>query len=529
MKDYRLRRKASGGLPLRETSFNPVRVLPSKSVCASDLVTWIERTLIVPTGMLEGKPFVVADFQIEWLRGAMEPGIQEAGMSIARKNGKSGFVAALLLCGLVGIWNKSQWRAVVASLTGKLAKELMDAVELTALASGLSRQLKIVKSPPPGIIYGANKSRIDFLAADKATGHAIGADLAIVDEAGLLQENKRGLWNALFSSISGRNGKFWCISIQGDGPLFAEMRDRQHSDRVYFREWVGNVDCTLNDKQAWNDANPGLKAGIKSMDYMYGACERAEQLQANEMHFRAYDLNQPVNPEREVIVSLNDYKKCVSAIPAKPKGECIVGIDLGGSASMTAAAIYYPDTGRIDVRGAFGDEPPISQRARADRMGSQYDVMIRQGELFLYPGKVTPVVPFLIDLFNQVTEHSIIIALGADRYRKAEAEKAFQEAGLPYVPVHWRGQGAGKVADGSSDVRNFQKAVLDQKLKPGNSAMLASAIANSVIRYDSSGNPALDKATKESRIDALSASVIAVGIGTMIEPAPLFSHKIHVV
>lgn len=513
MREYRKRRKANQGHPLLAAKPPDPSRYESETITAEVIINWIETKLIVPTGRLAGQPFKVDAFQREWLEGALEQGIQEAGMSIARKNGKSGFIAAIILCGLCGPLNKNHWRCIVTSLTGKLAQELQDAIMLTAEASNVVHMINLKKSPPPGIIFGNNNSRADFLAADKATGHAVGCDLALIDEAGLLEENQRALWNALFTSISGRDGMFWCISIQGHSPMFQEMKERADSPRVYFREWVGDLECELDDREAWNAANPGLASGIKSITYMEGACERAQQLQANEMHFRAYDLNQPVDPERETIVSPALYRVVAQKPQPERKGNCIVGIDLGGSSSMTAAAIYWPDTGRLEVRGAFGDDPPLEKRARLDRMGSQYHVMLQEGSLKLYPGKVTPVVPFLSKLFEDIGQHSIVKSIGCDRYRKAEAEMAFQSAAIPYVKVHWRGMGASKFADGSRDIRNFQKAVLSGKLKPGDGTMLKVSIANSVLRYDPSGNPALNKATDASRIDPLSAAVIAVGIG----------------
>ena len=66
--------------------------------------------------------------------------------------------------------------------------------------------LTVKRSPPPGEITGRNGARVTILASDKATGHSLGVDLAIVDEAGLLDESKRDLWTAVVTSISGRNG-----------------------------------------------------------------------------------------------------------------------------------------------------------------------------------------------------------------------------------------------------------------------------------------------------------------------------------
>ena len=507
----------------------PVRLPPKKEFRA--LVDWIEETLIVPTGPLAGQKFRVADFQREWLEAALQPGVQVSGMSIARKNGKSGLIAGVLLAGLCGPLNFHNWRGVVTSMTGNLAKELRTAIQLTAEASKLEEQIEIVKSPPPGIIFGANQAQVDFLAADRASGHALGADLALIDEAGQLQENKRELWNALHSCISGRNGRFWCISIQSDGPMFAEMEERsQVSERTYFRRWSAPDDCDLNDQAAWEAGNPGIISGIKSREYMAAKAEDALLSPKNESFFRAYDLNQNVNPERATIVRVSDWQAVMQRDAIMPSGDVTLGIDIGGTVSMTCAAAYSPETGALKTWGGFGDNPPLAQRARQDRVGEQYALMVRQGELKVYPGRVTPVVPFLQDVFEQLaTAGCRVISIGSDRYRRGEVQDALDEAAIPKCPVFWRGMGAGKIADGSRDVRCFQKAVITKKLQCGPSEMMLLAIAKSVIREDNAGNPALDKAGNNDRIDALSAAVLAVGIADLIPDAPLFGGRIHVV
>ncbi|MDE0219357.1 MAG: terminase large subunit [Spirochaetaceae bacterium] len=516
----------------REAAAAAANAAPRKTAAAAsadtaDLAAWIEAKLRVPSGPLTGEPFRVSDWQREWLAAAFAPGVRESGLSIARKNGKSGFIAAVLLGHLIGPFARTDWRGVVASLTGPLAKELRDAMEATARVSGFAGSIKVRRAPPPGSIEGKHSARVNFLAADKATGHAIGSDLAIIDEAGLLQENKRALWNALYSSISGRDGRFWCISIQGDGPMFSEMGQRDGSPTLHWRKWSAPEDCDLDDEVAWLAANPGIADGIKSRQYMADAAARVALSPGNEMHFRAYDLNQPVDPERETIVTVRDYARCIGPDAPALSGDIVVGVDLGGSVSMTAAAAFSPETGVLITRGAFGDEPPLSLRAQKDRMGSLYDRMIRQGELRLYPGRVTPVVPFLKDFFAEIGALGTVLAVGLDRHRKAEAQQAFEDAGIHPRQVYWRGQGASATADGSHDVRAFQRLVVSRRLRTRGSVMLEAAIASSVIRYDGAGNPALNKASNEARIDALSASVIAAGLGELVRPMPLL--RVHVV
>ncbi len=149
---------------------------------------------------------------------------------------------------------------------------------------------------------------------------------------------------------------------------------------------------------------------------MEDAAQRAEASPGNESHFRAYDLNQDVDPERETIISLSKWRSCIDPNAPEPAGEIYGGIDLGGSQSMCSAAAIG-ENGGITVRGAFPDTPPLSVRARHDRMGAQYDVMIREGELRLYPGEVTPVVPYLHDAIAEFARFGPVRALGLDRYR----------------------------------------------------------------------------------------------------------------
>ena len=93
-------------------------------------------------------------------------------MSVARKNGKSGVIARCYSLTCAARSNRPEWRAIVVSMTGELAKELRHAIELTGATAGLP--IRVYKSPTPGRIVGEAGARVDILAADKATGHAVG-------------------------------------------------------------------------------------------------------------------------------------------------------------------------------------------------------------------------------------------------------------------------------------------------------------------------------------------------------------------
>lgn len=485
---------------------------------AEAIIEWCPAALRVPTGRLMSEPFMLGDWQADWLRAALAPGIMEAGLSVARKNGKSGLIAAALLAHLVGPLARPAWRAAVVSLTGPLAKELRDAIEATAEASGFRGDIGVLKSPPPGRIDGKYGTRIDFLAADKATGHAIGADMAIIDEAGLLPEAKRGLWDAMISSVSGRDGRLLAISIRGDGPMFGEMAERAGTPGIHWTEYAAPQDADFEDRSAWHAANPGLADGIKSEDYMRMMAARAKAVPASSGNFAAYDLNLPQEPTRQLVLTVRQWLACtVPELPPRA-GPCMVGVDLGGSTSMTAAVAYWPESGRFEARAAFPAVPDLDARGVADGVGGVYVRMAKLGELSQTSGTITDVGEFLSALRDDLAGQKVL-ALGLDRYRREEAIGQFSSIGWN-VPLVWRGQGASATADGSADVRAFQACCLRGDVRAKRGLLVESAIEGSALAMDKAGNPSLDKARSRARIDVLQAAVIAVGLGERWRQSP---------
>ena len=474
---------------------------------------WAEARLLVPSGPLRGQPFKVPQWQRDWLTGAMGNGIREAGLSCARKNGKSGLVAMLILAYLCGPLHRPDWRALVVSLTGALAAELRTAIEKTAEISGLG--ITPYRSPLPGYILGPGGTRCDILASDKATGHAVGADLAVIDEGGLIPEAGRDLWGAVFSSISGRDGKMLVISIRGDGPMFGELAAREEEKAVYWQEYAAPEDCDLDDAAAWAAANPGLADGIKSVRYMADAAARAGASVADARLFRAHDLNQPGNPAHETLVDVGEWLACESEDLPDREGRVCLGFDAGGSSSMTAVVGIW-ESGRVETWAAFPEQPGLLERSRADGVGARYQTMFARGELWTYPGRTTPVGEFLADVAAQVGQRPHAVA--CDFYRKAEVMDGLTAAGLTGWPMDWRRMGTGP--EGSQDVRAFQRLVLARQVRARPSLLVRSALGDSLVRYDGNGNSALDKRRQKGKIDVLSAGVLAAGLWERLHNAP---------
>ena len=489
----------------------PVELIPKpRSDPGRAIAEWSAACLKIPPGHSNaGKPLVLPDYLVSFVEDIFRH--RESLLCLARKQAKSSAVAVVLLSMLRGPTRTDGFRAGVVSVSAEKSRELQQLMEGIASASGLSG-LRFLKSPQARAVGPVGS--VDFHAAERTAGAASGYDMAVVDEIGLLKERDRDLVNGMRSSTSAKNGRFVALSIRGDGPFIPEILARRGDPDLSVHLYESDPKKPLDDEANWRASNPGL-GSIKSIEYMKTESRRVLATPADENAFRAQDLNQAVSASRAMICSLSDWVACVTdKLPERTK-RAVVGVDLGGSSSMTAAvALFVPnDKGgpvRVEVWGAFPDDPDLKARSKAD--GENYELMERRGELQVYSGRVTPVGEFLRDLAGRL-EGVNVLSVGADRFRKSEALQAFDSARVSW-PIYWRGQGASATADGSADVRSFQKLVLSGRLRLAESLLMASAIKASAIRYDPLGNPSLHKAG--GRIDALSAAVIAAGLAEQL-------------
>ena len=464
-----------------------------------ELAAWSRDALKVPVGHpLAGKPMALPDFAVDFIRAGWDA--HESALAISRKNAKSAVCAVLALGYLVGPLRQPGWRGSVASVSKEKAGELRGQIEAIAVASGLEG-LTFKRAPYPGSVR-SETGTLEILSSDRTAGHSSSFDLCVVDEVGLMPERSRELLAGLRSSLSAKGGRIIHISVRGDSPIFREILN---NPAVVKRIYAAPAGCKLDDEGAWEAANPGLGT-IKSRAYMRSEVERIRGAPGDENSFRAYDLNQALDPAREMLCSPDDLRGCfVDDLPERV-GPAYLGFDFGEATSATAAAACWPASGRLETWMAFGDNPPIAERGKRD--DAPYMAMVERGELTLYPGRVVPVAGFLSDIQSELAGCRVAAA-AADGYKDSEVRDALDKAAVRW-PIQFRRVGAGK--DGGADVRALQRLVLNRRVAMLPNLALVTAISKSTLRRDPNGNPGLDKSTSRGRIDVLSATVIAAGL-----------------
>ena len=347
----------------------PIKLPPAPLVAVGDegaaVAKWAASRLVVPPGHPHaGQPFELPAFLVAFLSDALTH--RESLLCIARKNAKSAAAAVLLLAYLVGPLRRPGFRAGIVSINRAKAGELRAQMEEIASASNLAG-LDFWKSPAPGWVQGP-EGRCDILSADRSAGHASGFDLAVIDELGLLAERDRELVAGMRTATSAKDGRFLALTIHGSGPFVAEVLDRRGEPGLALHHYAADPDAKLDDPQEWQAANPGLGT-IKSLSYMQAESRRVLATPADQQHFRAHDLNVPASPTVELICGLDDWKACLAPedeLPAR-SGWCCIGIDLGASASMTAALCRLAvrpagNLGRVPVIAGIGCTRPQGWR-----------------------------------------------------------------------------------------------------------------------------------------------------------------------
>jgi phage terminase large subunit-like protein len=309
-------------------------------------------------------------------------------------------------------------------------------------------------------------------------------------------------------------------SAPDDADPFSKLLDEDQPG-VYRQEHRPAPGLPADDAESLLLANPGAQYGIgASLEWLQAQARRAIARGGSSLtSFRLYNRNERVSGEaRDVLLTVDEWLACETATPPPRQGKVIVGIDLGGSASMTAAAFYWPATGRLECYGWFPSKPTLLDRGQGDGVGSRYVEMQQRGELSTLGDQTVPVAAWLSEIMRRV-EGETITAIVGDRFKQAELGEALDRAGIR-VPVIWRGMG---FRDGGEDCERLRRAVFDGKVKSAPSLLLRSAFADAVCLRDPANNTKLAKARSTGRIDAAAATVLAVAEGARMMARPL--HK----
>ena len=475
-------------------------------------------SLRIPEGPSAGKRVKLAPFQKQFVRGALAKDTSVAALSIGRGNAKTALSSGLGLGALLGEIDRQPRREVVlAGRTRDQARIAWNFAEAFArsLPEATQEQLIFRRSPRLEIEYSGDGGGhvLRALPADGKNVLGGAPTLAILDERGHWQRDQGdALEAALLSGLGKRGGRALIISTSApdDSHPFSKWLDEE-AEGVYRQEHRPAPGLAADDLDSLLIANPGSKYGIGSdVAWLQAQARRAIARGGSSLtSFRLFNRNERVSGEtRDLLLTVDEWLSCeVAALPPR-EGSVIVGVDLGGSASMTAASFYWPESGRLECLGTFPSRPSLLDRGQADGVSSRYVEMHDRGELSTLGDATVPVALWFGEVMKHI-EGEPVAMLCADRYKQSELGEGIDRAGLR-CPINWRGMG---FRDGNEDIERFKRACFDGKVKSLPSLLLRSAFADAVTLRDPANNLKLAKARSTGRIDAAASTILAVAEG----------------
>lgn len=483
------------------------------------VIAFLSRYCVVPEGKLVGKPLVLEPFQVDFIKAIYDnPATTRRGiLSIARKNGKSGLIAGLLLAHLVGPEAKLNSQIVSGAMSRDQAALVFNlACKMVQLSPRLSELVKIIPSGkrliglPMNVEYRA-------LAADGKTAHGLSPVLLIGDEWGQVKGPQSDFIDALLTSQGAHENPLQLvISTQAasDGDWLSLEIDQAltgNDPQVICRLYAAPADADLMDESAWAAANPALGT-FRSRDDLAQQMREAVAMPSKANAVRNLLLNQRVSTDSP-FVSADVWKRNGADPLSSPPPDVPLfgGLDLSARLDLTAFVLVGQVDGVWHV-WPYCWTPGTGVQDRAKRDKAPYDLWARQGLLRTTPGAS-------VDYEHVATELAEICAglnvqgIAFDRWRMDVMAKELAAVGFDVPLMSW-GQG---YKDMSPALEYMESELVNGRIAHGMHPLLTMAAANATTLQDPTGAKKLDKSRKTGRIDPLQAMAQALGLAARME------------
>lgn len=498
------------------------------------VIKFIEKYCRVPEGKHVGKPIVLDHFQKLFILAVYDnpDGTNTAILSIARKNGKTALIAAIVLTHLVGPEARLNSQIVSgarsrdqAALVFKLALKMVN----------LNPELrKIIRDVPSsktllGVTMG---TEYRALSAEGGSNHGLSPVLAIIDEMGQVRgeeddfieaiETAQGAYDDALEIIISTQAPTDAdmLSIRIDDAIRAGEADPHTIAHVYSADFeaadrdIKPEEIDVLDEKAWAAANPALGT-FRSLPELTRQAARANRMPSFENSFRNLYLNQRVN-KIAVFVPASIWAKGNQEVSDEVirYGRVYGGLDLAETTDLSAFVWGAPDANGIWHTKAMFWKPADTLKEHAKRDRQPYERWAEEGLIRTTPGKAVDYEFVARDIAAEM-EGLDLAGIAYDRHRFKNLEKKFQDmedpVSLPFV--EW-GQGYVSMAPAMDAAEIL---FLNEQVLHGGNAVMRMCAANAVVIKDTAGNRKLDKAKSTGRIDGMQALVQMLGLASQAD------------
>jgi phage terminase large subunit-like protein len=481
------------------------------------VIAFIQRYCYTPEGRHVGKPLRLMEFQKRFILDIYDnpAGTARAYLSIARKNGKTVLIAAIVLAHVVGPESRLNSQIISGARSREQAALVFSAAEkMVRLNPDLAKIVKVIPSTKRLVGLTMN---VEYraISAEAGTAHGLSPVVAILDEVGQVKGPKDAFVEAITTAQGAHDDPLLlAISTQAatDGDLFSTWLDdaeKSKDPRIVCHLYTAPDGCDIQDRAAWKAANPAM-GEFRSLQDLADFATIADRNPADENSFRWLFLNQRIEANSP-FVSKNVWKSC-AAQPSDLVGVPVYGgLDLSEVNDLTACVFVGRDAGVLNVKPTFwlpGDG--LAEKSRSDRV--PYDVWKREGFLNAVPGRTVDYEFVACWLYSQFEKYDIR-KIAFDRWNWRHFKPWLLAAGFTEekLEAHFVGFGQG-FQSMSPALRDLEAELLNGKLAHGGHPLLSMCAANAVVQSDPAGNRKLSKSKSTGRIDGMVALAMAIGV-----------------
>ena len=470
--------------------------------------------------MLDGE---LRPFQRTFLRRAMAPGIDLGVMSVPRGNGKTSLAAHVVARHLTpgDPYYKRDNEVVLISGSTAQSRFAHKFIRRELEHLGVYRWSSSLTSM--GARDTTNNVELRVMSSNPKTAHGlVGVSLCFCDEPSSW-ENLAGadMWDAILTAQGKPSSRLRVLAVGTRAPSklgswWLQLLDAGSNGTTYVQQLRGR----LARWDSWAEirrCNPLSEVSSSFRKKLLAERDAARRDDRAKSRFLSFRLNLESTDESSMLFSVPEWARVERRVLGDRDGAPIVGIDLAGGRSWSAATAIYP-SGRVEGFAVTAGIPGIQDQERRDVASrGVYQHLVEEGALLVDRDKNIPRVSVLVE--EALRRWPNVAFATCDRFRLAELLDAFAGKGVHVAPrvTRW--------SESSDDIRAVRALALDGNLSvdPQARALLRIALASAVVESDTSGNSRLTKrgTNQAERDDPIAALVLAAGaLARMPTPQP---------
>ena len=372
-----------------------------------------------------------------------------------------------------------------------------------------------------GVVHLESRARVRIVSSDARRALGLGANVRIIiaDEPGAWSPIQgRRLWDAMLTSLGKRKTQIIVVGTLAPAPLTGPASWWPS----FVAEGSGDgrhVALLQADPAKWTDfdevlrvnpvcaVNPYLR---ETLELEHAAALKSER---SARTFKQFRLNLPGEAiESQPLITAAEWARvCARPVPAC-EAKPVIGVDLGGNRSWSAAAALWPN-GRIEAWALAPGTPSLASQEHEDHVADgAYAELVAAGGLSVDARRAVPDVARLLARIWAWEPAAIV----SDPYRSAELHQVV--SGRARIIERARSGG-----ESTSNVQSLRSLLLDTAsgVVAESRALLGAAWSQTNLVISNDGLTKVVKLDqRRSRDDAAAALLLAAGERAR-RPAPV--------